>query len=252
MNKLVSAIITTNNRNELFKKALRSVQQQTYKNIEIIVVDGGDTDTVKSYVKSYPNIIYFKNKNKNANVLRNLGIECAHGMWIAFLDDDDMWNSKKIELQLKCFEKYDIGLCYTGKNILNQSTKKLKYSYQKPKFKLHAKSIMWDNFIGTTSSIMISKHALFDINGFDEKMPALQDYDLYIRICQIYNVQGLDQPLITYLNNHPGNQTSKNKNNFKEACKLLKNKYKNLEYSKILTIALSKINIKRKIKEFYE
>ena len=252
MNKLVSVIITTNNRHRLFKKALESVHKQTYKNIEIIVVDGSAIEKTKNYVKKYSDIIYLNKKHDNANVLRNFGVECAHGNLISFLDDDDNWDSKKIELQVKCFKNYDIGLCYTGKNIFNQKSQKTTYSFYEPKFKSHAKSIMWDNFIGTTSSIMIKKTVLTNINGFDESLPALQDYDLYIRVCQKYRVFGLNKPLITYLLNHSENQISNNKNYFRKAFTLLIEKYKNLNNIKILHIALSKIKLKRKIKEFYE
>ena len=71
MNKLVSVIITTNNRHRLFKRALESVQKQTYKNIEIIVVDGSAIEKTKNYVKKYSDIIYLNKKLDNANVLIN-------------------------------------------------------------------------------------------------------------------------------------------------------------------------------------
>ena len=111
---------------------------------------------------------------------------------------------------------------------------------------------MWDNFIGTTSSVMVRKDTLLAVNKFDEKLPALQDYDLYIRICKKYKVTGIDRPLIKYLNNHSINQISKNKNHFQQACKLLELKYKTWPHSSMLMISLSKLKIKRKFKEFYE
>ena len=189
MNKLVSTIITTCNRFDLFKIALTSVQNQTYQETEIIVVDGSDINAIQNYIKQYPNIIYVNHKSKHPNVLRNIGIECASGELLAFLDDDDMWENDKLALQVQCLENSNIGLCYTGKNILNSNNNKMKYSYHTAKFKSDSKSIMWDNFIGTTSSIMVRKDVILDVDCFDEQLPALQDYDLYIRICQKYKVQ---------------------------------------------------------------
>ena len=252
MNNLVSAIITTCNRFDLFKKALTSVQNQTYKELEIIVADGSNTNEVQAYIKPYPNIIYVKHKSNHPNVLRNIGIECANGKLIALLDDDDTWKNDKLALQVQCLENTDIGLCYTGKDIIDSNNKKIKYSYHKAKFKSDNKSIMWDNFIGTTSSIMVRKDAILDVDCFDESLPALQDYDLYIRICQKYKVQGINQNLVAYMYNHANNQVSKNTDNFNIACKLLKNKYKQFPNSTMLLVSLSKIKLKRKFKGWYE
>ena len=252
MNKLVSTIITTCNRFDLFKIALTSVQNQTYQETEIIVVDGSDINAIQNYIKQYPNIIYVNHKSKHPNVLRNIGIECASGELLAFLDDDDMWENDKLALQVQCLENSNIGLCYTGKNILNSNNNKIKYSYHTAKFKSDSKSIMWDNFIGTTSSIMVRKDVILDVDCFDEQLPALQDYDLYIRICQKYKVQGINQNLVRYLDNHANNQISKNKNNFGIACQLLKKKYKQLPNSAMLSLSLSKIKLKRKMKGWYE
>ena len=141
MNKLVSTIITTCNRFDLFKIALTSVQNQTYQETEIIVVDGSDINVVQNYIKQYPNIIYVNHKSKHPNVLRNIGIECASGELLAFLDDDDMWENDKLALQVQCLENSNIGLCYTGKNILNSNNNKIKYSYHAAKFKSDRKSI---------------------------------------------------------------------------------------------------------------
>ena len=252
MNELVSAIITTYNRFELFKKALNSVQNQTYQNIEIIVIDGSQNEQVPSYLIQYPDIIYMATNKSHPNTLRNLGVDCANGNWVAFLDDDDSWMSEKIDRQIKCFQNNDIHLCYTGKNIINKNQEILKYSYHNAKFASDLKSIMWDNFIGSTSSIAVLKKTIIEVGKFDENFPALQDYDLYIRICQKYKVKGIDKPLISYLNNHAQNQISKQKDNFKKACKLLEMKYKNLEYSSMLIIGLVKLKLKRTVKGLYE
>ena len=252
MNKSVSAIITTCNRFELFKKALNSIKNQTYKNIEIIVVDGGEDKLLESYIKKYPDVIYITSDSQHPNILRNMGITYATGEWVAFLDDDDTWMPEKIELQIQCFKKNNIDLCYTGKNIVHKNGKIIKYSYHNAQFSSALQSIMWDNFIGTTSSIMLSKKTIIEVGMFDKKFPALQDYDLYIRICKSHRVKGINKPLVGYLNKHSNNQISNNKNNFQRACILLEQKYKNWKYSSILIIGLAKLKLKRTIKNFYE
>ena len=248
MTKLVSAVITTCNRFALLQKAVKSVQNQSYTNIELIVIDGSANQDAENLYANKENIIYVKSTDSHPNVLRNLGIDCASGELIAFLDDDDEWLQDKIKKQVECFNKNNIDLCYTGKNIVSQNGEKIKYSYKEPFFSSQVKSIMGDNFIGTTSSVMISKKALLAVNGFDIKLPALQDYDLYIRLCLDYKVIGIDEPLINYHYNHSVAQVSQNLENFRIASTIIKNKFNNLKYSYILKMGLFIIKIKRKIK----
>jgi len=248
MTKLVSAVITTCNRFALLQKAVKSVQNQSYTNIELIVIDGSANQDAENLYANKENIIYVKSTDSHPNVLRNLGTDCASGELIAFLDDDDEWLQDKIKKQVECFNKNNIDLCYTGKNIVSQNGDKIKYSYKEPFFSSQVKSIMGDNFIGTTSSVMISKKALLAVNGFDIKLPALQDYDLYIRLCLDYKVIGIDEPLINYHYNHSIAQVSHSLEHFRIASIIIKNKFSNFKYSYLLKIGLLIIKIKRKIK----
>ena len=249
MNELVSVIITTYNRLEWLKKAINSVQEQSYPNIEIIVVDSSETAKTKDYILKNENIIYAHSGINHPNVMRNLGIQCSNGTWIAFLDDDDTWDKEKIAKQVKCFKKYNIGLCYTGKNIINQNNEKIKYSYKKGFFKTAKQSIGWDNFIGITSSMMIKKNIVSEVGDLDESFPALQDYEFSIRICQKYDVKGINEPLVNYRYQHHETQVSINNENFKKACTMLKNKYPE---NCLLKFGLWKLKIKRRIKKLYE
>ena len=252
MGELVSIIITTYNRLELLKRALKSVEQQTYDNIEIIIVDGSSNNHTELFFKDKNIYNYIKNKNNHPNVLRNIGIESSAGNLLSFLDDDDTWEKEKIEKQVRVFEKNDVALCYTGKNIINQKNHKIKYSYKKPKFNSLLNSIMWDNFIGTTSSIMITKKAITEIGNFDVQLPALQDYDLCIRVCKKFNVIGINEPLVNYSYNYSQKQISEINQNFNSASKIINAKYSNLKNNKLLILGLLKLKLKRKVKKIYE
>jgi len=249
MNELVSIIITTYNRLDLLQKALKSVQEQSYQNIEIIVVDSSDNEETQNYISQYNNIIYAQSGINHPNVLRNLGIQCSNGTWIAFLDDDDTWSKDKINQQVQCFKNNNIGLCYTGKNIINEKNEQIKYSYKKGRFKSQTNSIMWDNFIGITSSIMVDKNVIEKIGDFDESLSALQDYEFVIRVCQKFDVRGINKPLVNYKYNYNNQQVSQNHTKFLEACKILINKYPD---SCLLKFGLWKLKIKRRIKKIYE
>ena len=252
MNELVSIIITTYNRLKLLKRALKSAEKQSYTNTEIIIVDGSNNNQTELFFKDKKKYQYIKNTNNHPNVLRNIGIEASDGNLLSFLDDDDTWEKKKIEKQVRAFEKNDIALCYTGKNIINQKNHKIKYSYKKPKFNSLLNSIMWDNFIGATSSIMINKKALTEIGNYDIQLPALQDYDLCIRVCEKFNVIGINEPLVNYYYNYSKKQISEINKNFNSASKRINAKYLNLQNNKLLTLGLLKLKLKRKVKKIYE
>ena len=108
---LISIIITTYKRKESFEKALRSAMLQTYENIEIIVVDDNADQLeyrkwVSNLMENFPHITYIKNnKNLGGALARNEGIKKAHGEFIAFLDDDDVYTKDKISKQYECYKK---------------------------------------------------------------------------------------------------------------------------------------------------
>ncbi len=247
MKNLVTVIITTYNRLHFLKNALTSVLNQSYQNIEIIIVDSSNNAQTQDFITENKNLIYIYSDINHPNVLRNLGIQCANGNYIAFLDDDDTWESSKIERQINYFNKYDIGLCYTGKNVVSENN--IKYSFKNGIFKSTKQSILWDNFIGITSSIMIKKEVITNIGDFDESLPALQDYDFCIKVCQNYNVKGIKEALVNYHYKHHQNQISQNTQYLKKASKMIAAKYPN---NYLLKFGLWKIKLKRRLKTFYE
>ena len=246
MGKLVSVIITTYNRYELFKKALNSVLSQSYNNYEIIVIDASDNLDIKNCIDK--NIQYYKSSNTHPNYLRNKGIELSRGELIAFLDDDDFWEREKIKKQVEYFNQHEIDLCYTGKNIVDSNERFIKYSFKKQRFSNTFTSILWDNFIGTTSSIMIKSNICKAVVKFDESLPALQDYDFCIRVCKQFKVGGINKALVNYRYNYSNLQISKNVTNVEIASQLIKSKYK----YKLLKFGLFKINFKRRLQTYYE
>ena len=126
---LVSVIIPTYKRPDMIARAIDSVLNQTYKNIEIIVVDDNDpsfwerkaTAEVMNQYESNLKVTYIQHEcNRNGSVARNTGWRHAKGMYITFLDDDDEISPRKIQVQVECLEKLDRawGACYTAYHTL--------------------------------------------------------------------------------------------------------------------------------------
>lgn len=100
--ELVSVIIPTYNRAKYITEAIDSVLKQTYKNIDIIIVDDGSTDDTKKILKPYMHKIrYFYQENKGVGAARNKGVKESKGKYLAFLDSDDVWKREKLDVQLK-------------------------------------------------------------------------------------------------------------------------------------------------------
>ena len=121
-NPLVSVIITTYNRVKLLEETLDSVRNQTYSNIEIIVVSDASNDGTDLFIQKISDLRmkYFKLEHNSGlpAVSRNHGLKYANGEYIAFCDDDDIWIKTKIEKQLKKIENHDI--CFTKRTFINE------------------------------------------------------------------------------------------------------------------------------------
>ena len=116
---LVSVIMPTYNRAHLLPRAIKSVLSQTFKDFELIIIDGGSIDNTEDVVKSFkdPRIIYINQGiNQGISAAKNVGIMKAKGKYIAFIDSDDEWFSIKLEKQVKVFQKAsnDIAVVHAG------------------------------------------------------------------------------------------------------------------------------------------
>ena len=206
----VSIIIPLHNRKELLKRALYSVLKQTILPLEILICDDGSTDNPQSimsdFAESAVEIIWLENKEcHGVSHARNQGIAAAKGDFIAFLDSDDEWLPKKLELQLAFFREnpeYNIihadeiwirngvrvnpckRFIKTGGNIFNRS---LDFSLIAP-------------------SAVMAKREIFDKCGiFDENLPVCEDYDLWLRIMLTGEEFGfISTPLVTRYAGHAG------------------------------------------------
>ena len=225
---LVSVIIPTYNRCSLLKQALHSVLSQTYRNLEVMVVDDGSTDETSSFIQGINDerVTYLKNqRKKGANGARNTGIEAATGKYLAFLDDDDQWLPAKVEKQLNAFNDAMIGLVYTEKKLI-EAPYGTEVVIDCPARGDLTEEILVSNLIGTTSSVMLKRELLEETGYFDENLPALQDYDLWIRLCEVCRVNYVAEPLILYYNREGFSQISDDTSKYIYALEEIEKKYK--------------------------
>lgn len=183
--RMVSVIVTTQNRQDLLHRAIMSVINQTYQNIEIIVIDDCSEDStsemMQNYMKQYETIRYFKNDVVcGANVSRNRGILEAKGQFIAGLDDDDEFMPNRIE---RLLESYDSAYAFiTSYNMIIKPNGAISYFGKDNTIKFNDMLSM--NRVG--NQVLVERERLMNVGMYDEDLLACQDYDMWLRLMQHY------------------------------------------------------------------
>ena len=198
---LVSVILPTFNRADFIANSVKSLISQTYKNLEIIIVDDGSTDDTENIIKNFKDerIKYIKlNENHGANYARNTGLKIAQGQFITFVDSDDEFKDVKIEEELKILSQNEsTGLIYSWFYRCHNEDVKEEYKLSlEPKFGGNIfNELLYKNVIGNPSPL-IRKECFDKVGKFDENMQSCQDWEMWIRISKDYNIEYLDKPLM--------------------------------------------------------
>ena len=199
----ISVIIPTYNRRNTLPRAVESVLNQTYKPIEIIVVDDGSTDGTKEmFSEMYPLVRYIYQVNSGVSSARNTGIKSASGDWIALLDSDDEWLPDKLDRQVKLLQdNAEIRFCHTNEIWIRNNVRiNQKKKHQKYGGNIFNKCL--DICRISPSSSLFHTSVIKDVGLFDESLNVCEDYDLWLRITAKYPVLFLDQPLIKKFGGH--------------------------------------------------
>ncbi len=207
----VSVIIPTYNRKNFIERAVKSVLKQTFKNFELVIIDDGSTDGTEEIIKKFKDkrIRYIWQENKGPAGARNRGILEARAKYIAFLDSDDKWRRKKLEIQLNEMKKNpEILLSHTDElwfkngKVVNPKKKHLK----------HNGDIFWQSVqlcAISMSTVMVQKR-LFDIVGlFDENLLVCEDYDMWLRVTARFPVLLIPERLTVKYAGHPDQMSQK-------------------------------------------
>ena len=197
MDPLVSVIIPTFNRSHYLKKTLNSVLMQSYRNFEIIVVDDASTDDTQILLSKYTSLeIVVLTKNKGVSYARNRGIQLAKGHYICFLDSDDLWKPEKLKIQTQWMEEHvDIAACQTDEVWIRNGVRinpKLKHKKYSGDIFIYSLPLC----IVSPSSVMIRSNIVKEMGGFDTKLRACEDYDLWLRMASKYTFGFIDKKLL--------------------------------------------------------
>ena len=193
----VSVIIPTLNRISTLQRAIDSVIAQSFKSIEIIVVDNGSSDgSVNMLKKYYPTAKLIHEHKSGVSASRNKGIKYAKSPWIAFLDSDDAWDQKKLEKQINLLhnshDKY--RLIHTNE-IWIRNGKRINQMKKHQKFGGYIFNECLSLCCISPSSVLIDRSIFDDMGLFNENLPVCEDYDMWLRICSKEEVLFIDEKL---------------------------------------------------------
>src|SRR5690348_2664864 len=233
---LVSVIIPTYNRARLVGRAIQSVLAQTYRDIEVIIVDDGSVDDTRAVVQAFgPRVRYFYQENAGVTAARNLGMGNARGEFLAFLDSDDAWAPWKVESQLAALSCHaEAGLVWTDMSALDPHGRVLSDRYLRIMYRAHSRvkieekmrqigvlgtlssavpnelassavrigdlysNILLGNLLHT-STVLVRRAWVEQVGGFDPSfVRAGEDYEFYVRLCSVGPVIFIDAPSTEY------------------------------------------------------
>lgn len=195
---LVTVVVPVYDQAELLSEALESVANQTFERYEVVVVDDASPRSHESVVASFgPEFrLVIHDRNRGAGAARNTGIEQANGEYVAFLDADDMWRPEKLRRQCETLERSpsEVGLVYTG--FVQYDTQGQAWAHEPTAHgDIYADELERDR-IYPTSTVMIRRECLDEVGWFDPDLPSRQDYDLWIRVTESYEVAYVDAILV--------------------------------------------------------
>ena len=172
--------------------------------MEIVLVDDGSTDGTDRILAQYArHLKVLRQNNRGVSAARNLGVAASSGALIAFLDSDDQWLPHKLKHQVNFFHAHpDALICQTEEIwIRNGIRVNPKNRHQKPSGDIFEKSL--ELCLVSPSAVMMRRSLLDWVGGFDETLPACEDYDLWLRVAHQYPVYLIEEALIIKNGGHP-------------------------------------------------
>ncbi len=212
---LISIIIPSYNHEKYIGKCIDSVLQQTYKNLELIIIDDGSTDSSNKIISAYTDqrIVYVKQSNHGAHSAINRGLVLAKGEYLTILNSDDLYHPQRLERCLQAFQNDQgidfistwidviningdvLGIKMSWKNMepWEMKNKELTFAGSED----YALNALMANFVSTTSN-MIFKRSVYEKLGGMRNLRFTHDWDFLLRVSSNFNCLNLEESLLSY------------------------------------------------------
>lgn len=234
---MISCIVTTYKRPvSILKRAVDSVINQTCQDTEIIVVNDAPEDRqlaeeIRELLNGYDKEIQYivAEQSQGACGARNLGLEQVKGEYVAFLDDDDEWLPKKLEIQMNRMREKDVALVYCSHYVVDNEgeIRLIEEPLAVEEINQNVfEALLRCNFIGSTSYPLLRTEIVKEVGGFDPNIESSQDHELWLRIAQRHTVFYVKEPLVKL--HYSKDSISRNKRRVLQGYEYLLNKYEEI------------------------
>ncbi|MBD1809592.1 glycosyltransferase [Microcoleus sp. FACHB-SPT15] len=197
----ISVVIPAYNAERTILETIASVQQQTFSDFELIVINDGSTDRTLELLYNVQDerLKIFSYENGGLPVARNRGISQANGEFIAFIDADDLWTPDKLELQLAALQQHpEAGVAYSW-TYFKYEEKEYSYADESSFFEGNVyANLLVRNFLHNGSNPLIRKQAIESIGLFDANLKSCEDWDFYLRLAAKWNFVLIPKSQIIY------------------------------------------------------
>ncbi|MBM4137171.1 MAG: glycosyltransferase family 2 protein [Nitrospira sp.] len=197
----VSVIIPAYNSARYLLDAIDSVFAQTYKDLEVIVIDDGSTDNTKEILEPYMDrIIFLQQVNSGPSKARNLGIQRSSGEYLAFLDADDIWFPEKLEKQVRLSDSMpEVGMVYTDAVFSYADGSRSPHSWLST-FPKRTSGSIFESLLSACfiliPTVMVRRECLIDVSYFREDLKCWEGYDLWLKIAFVYPIEMIEDRLV--------------------------------------------------------
>lgn len=199
----VSVVIPTYNRLPMLQEAVESVRRQSLRPRQLIVVDDGSTDGTWDWLIAQADLLPIRQVNRGPAAARNRGASAATARYLAFLDSDDLWLPRKLEVQVDFLEVNPDHRFCQSEEIWQRKGLRVN------PLKKHAKpsGLVFEACLGlcliSPSSVMLRRDFFEELGGFDESFPVCEDYELWLRAALRSAFRTLEEPLVLKRAGHP-------------------------------------------------
>ena len=195
----ISVIIPCYNQAMYVEESIESALSQSYKNLEVVLVDDGSTDNTKEVVSQYKEVKYVYQYNQGLGPARNTGIKYSKGKYLVFLDSDDRLLKNAIEIGVNSLNSNkEYPLVYGHVRLIDSEGQFIEQPVQKKIDKDFYLELLKYTFIYTIGSAIIRRNILEELGGFTNKFSPSADRDLYFRITRKYKIYCHDKVVLEY------------------------------------------------------
>jgi glycosyltransferase involved in cell wall biosynthesis len=196
-NPLVTVVVPAFNRGECLAAAVSSIQQQTWSNLEVAIIDDGSTDATSHVANRLSHDdhrvrVIRHVRNLGAQAARNTGIENARGSWVAFLDSDDTWVPHSLEVRLKCALENRVAVVHSTCDVIEADGTTRPFNVRPLAGRVYTELLQSEGPLFPT--LLIARDALRKIGGLDHRIIAFQEWDTAISLAKHYEFGFVAEP----------------------------------------------------------